>query len=162
MCWTQQFGFHRQTYKISKLRIFIEHLMISIVLIARNDELRMREFCDSLISMNDKKSFEFIVVDGQSKDKTVEIAKSYGGPNAGRFVNGVLGTVYRTIKDQERETKAVAPTSAVPVAPVASLSHAPSASPAPLPSKPKLTFDAKPASEPKSEVSSESTPSEPK
>ena len=95
-------------------------------------------------------------------NEAIEIAKSYGGPNAGRFVNGVLGTVYRTIKDQERETKTVAPTSAVPVAPVAPLSHAPSASPAPLPSKPKLTFDAKPASEPKSEVSSESTPSEPK
>jgi transcription antitermination protein NusB len=35
-------------------------------------------------------------------NEAIEIGKSYGGPNAGRFVNGVLGTVYRTIKDQER------------------------------------------------------------
>jgi transcription termination factor NusB len=26
------------------------------------------------------------------------MAKSYGGPNAGRFVNGVLGTVFRETK----------------------------------------------------------------
>lgn len=31
-------------------------------------------------------------------NEAIEIAKSYGGPNAGRFVNGVLGTVYRERK----------------------------------------------------------------
>ncbi len=39
-------------------------------------------------------------------NEAIEIAKSYGGPNAGRFVNGVLGTVYRerkALKQKERE-----------------------------------------------------------
>ena len=31
-------------------------------------------------------------------NEAIEMAKSYGGPNAGRFVNGVLGTVYREQK----------------------------------------------------------------
>jgi N utilization substance protein B len=30
-------------------------------------------------------------------NESIEMAKSYGGPNAARFVNGVLGTVYREI-----------------------------------------------------------------
>lgn len=33
-------------------------------------------------------------------NEAIEMAKSYGGPNAGRFVNGVLGTVYRERKAQ--------------------------------------------------------------
>lgn len=28
-------------------------------------------------------------------NEAIEIAKSYGGPNSARFVNGVLGTIYR-------------------------------------------------------------------
>lgn len=39
-------------------------------------------------------------------NEAIEIAKSYGGPNAGRFVNGVLGTVYRerkAAKQKEQE-----------------------------------------------------------
>jgi transcription antitermination protein NusB len=28
-------------------------------------------------------------------NEAIELAKNYGGPNAARFVNGVLGTVYR-------------------------------------------------------------------
>lgn len=32
-------------------------------------------------------------------NEAIEVAKAYGGPNAGRFVNGVLGTVYRTMKE---------------------------------------------------------------
>lgn len=31
-------------------------------------------------------------------NEAIEMAKSYGGPNAGKFVNGVLGTVYRETK----------------------------------------------------------------
>ena len=31
-------------------------------------------------------------------NEAIELAKSHGGPNAGRFVNGVLGTVYRERK----------------------------------------------------------------
>jgi transcription antitermination protein NusB len=33
-------------------------------------------------------------------NEAIEMAKSYGGPNAGRFVNGVLGTVFRERKAQ--------------------------------------------------------------
>ncbi|MFH1246459.1 MAG: transcription antitermination factor NusB [Candidatus Liptonbacteria bacterium] len=39
-------------------------------------------------------------------NEAIEMAKSYGGPNASRFVNGVLGTVYRTIKEEEKNKKA--------------------------------------------------------
>lgn len=28
-------------------------------------------------------------------NESIELAKSYGGPNSARFINGVLGTVYR-------------------------------------------------------------------
>lgn len=31
-------------------------------------------------------------------NESIEMAKSYGGPNAGKFVNGVLGSVYRERK----------------------------------------------------------------
>lgn len=30
----------------------------------------------------------------------IELAKNYGGPNAPRFVNGVLGTIYRELGDR--------------------------------------------------------------
>lgn len=30
-------------------------------------------------------------------NEAIEIAKNYGGPNSGKFINGVLGTVYRTM-----------------------------------------------------------------
>jgi transcription antitermination protein NusB len=33
-------------------------------------------------------------------NEAIEMAKSYGGPNAGRFVNGVMGTVFRERKAQ--------------------------------------------------------------
>lgn len=33
-------------------------------------------------------------------NEAIELAKSHGGPNSGRFVNGVLGTVYRERKDK--------------------------------------------------------------
>ena len=39
-------------------------------------------------------------------NEAIEIAKNYGGPNSGKFVNGVLGAVYREIgepgKDYEK------------------------------------------------------------
>jgi transcription antitermination protein NusB len=34
-------------------------------------------------------------------NESIEMAKSYGGPNAGRFVNGVLGTVFRELKSKQ-------------------------------------------------------------
>lgn len=34
-------------------------------------------------------------------NEAIEIAKNYGGPNAARFINGVLGTIYREIGDRK-------------------------------------------------------------
>ncbi len=31
-------------------------------------------------------------------NEAIEIAKSYGGPNSGKFINGVLGTVYKELQ----------------------------------------------------------------
>lgn len=31
-------------------------------------------------------------------NESIEMAKNYGGPNAGRFINGVLGTVFREMQ----------------------------------------------------------------
>lgn len=31
-------------------------------------------------------------------NEAIEIAKNYGGPNSGRFINGVLGTVYKEME----------------------------------------------------------------
>lgn len=38
-------------------------------------------------------------------NEAIEMAKSYGGPNAARFVNGVLGTIYREIKEAREPKK---------------------------------------------------------
>lgn len=38
-------------------------------------------------------------------NEAVELAKNYGGPNSGKFVNGVLGTVYREIGEPMKEHK---------------------------------------------------------
>jgi len=31
-------------------------------------------------------------------NEAIEMAKNYGGPNSGKFVNGVLGTIYRELE----------------------------------------------------------------
>ena len=36
-------------------------------------------------------------------NEAIEIAKNYGGPNAARFVNGVLGTVFKQIGNRSSE-----------------------------------------------------------
>ena len=38
-------------------------------------------------------------------NEAIEIAKNYGGPNSGKFINGVLGTVYREIGEPGKEDK---------------------------------------------------------
>jgi len=44
-------------------------------------------------------------------NEAIEIAKNYGGPNSGKFINGVLGTVYQQlveagkIKEQDSKTQ---------------------------------------------------------
>ena len=40
-------------------------------------------------------------------NEAIELAKNYGGESSGRFVNGVLGTIYREIeKTREDKSKA--------------------------------------------------------
>lgn len=36
-------------------------------------------------------------------NEAIEMAKNYGGPNSGRFVNGVLGTIFKELKNKEGE-----------------------------------------------------------
>jgi len=42
-------------------------------------------------------------------NEAIELAKNYGGPNSGKFINGVLGTVYREMgepmKDHKKKTE---------------------------------------------------------
>lgn len=33
-------------------------------------------------------------------NEAIEIAKNFGGPNSGKFINGVLGTVYKKMKQE--------------------------------------------------------------
>src|SRR5258708_16862552 len=34
-------------------------------------------------------------------NEAIEIAKNYGGPNSARFINGVLGTIYREVGERK-------------------------------------------------------------
>ena len=36
-------------------------------------------------------------------NEAIEVAKTYGGLNSGRFVNGVMGTVYREIGEPDKK-----------------------------------------------------------
>ena len=43
-------------------------------------------------------------------NEAIELAKNYGGPNAARFINGVLGTIYRELEARkESEGRAALP-----------------------------------------------------
>ena len=35
-------------------------------------------------------------------NEAIEIAKNYGGPNSGKFINGVLGTVYKKMQGDSK------------------------------------------------------------
>lgn len=35
-------------------------------------------------------------------NEAIELAKNYGGPNSSKFINGVMGTVYREIEQQKQ------------------------------------------------------------
>ncbi len=37
-------------------------------------------------------------------NEAIEIVKNYGGPNSGKFINGVLGTVYKELEAQRAES----------------------------------------------------------
>ncbi len=38
-------------------------------------------------------------------NEAIEVAKNYGGPNSIKFINGVLGTVYREMEAEKNENK---------------------------------------------------------
>jgi len=38
-------------------------------------------------------------------NESIELAKSYGGPNSGKFINGVLGSVYAQLQKLKKERK---------------------------------------------------------
>ncbi len=38
-------------------------------------------------------------------NEAIEIAKNYGGPNSGKFINGVLGTVYKELQESGKVPK---------------------------------------------------------
>lgn len=38
-------------------------------------------------------------------NEAIELAKGFGGENSGKFVNGVLGTIYKILEQREREIK---------------------------------------------------------
>lgn len=37
-------------------------------------------------------------------NEAIELAKNYGGPNSGKFINGVLGTVYRELQETQKKS----------------------------------------------------------
>ncbi len=39
-------------------------------------------------------------------NEAIELAKTFGGENSGKFINGVLGTVYKQIGGEDKEQKA--------------------------------------------------------
>jgi len=38
-------------------------------------------------------------------NEAIELAKGFGGENSGKFINGVLGTIYREYQELEKEEK---------------------------------------------------------
>ena len=38
-------------------------------------------------------------------NEAIELAKNYGGINSGKFINGVLGTVYREIGEPDKKNE---------------------------------------------------------
>ncbi len=48
-------------------------------------------------------------------NEAIEVAKNYGGPNSGRFINGVLGTVYKELGFEENDKSERGKTKKMPV-----------------------------------------------
>ena len=40
-------------------------------------------------------------------NEAIELAKTYGGQNSGKFINGVLGTIYREIGEPDQSEKRI-------------------------------------------------------
>lgn len=50
-------------------------------------------------------------------NEAVELAKSFGGDNSSKFVNGVLGTIYKNSLEEEEKTKPASKKSTKPTKP---------------------------------------------
>ena len=98
-------------------RAFIDHLLAGVL--AHADELdtliakAAPEWPLSQIAIIDRNAlriglFELLYVDKQEVpsavaiNEAIEIAKNYGGPNSGKFINGVLGTLFEQLKADGR------------------------------------------------------------
>ena len=58
--------------------IYMEHPFISVVVGIRNEERYIEECIDSLLNLDyPKDSYEIIIVDGMSTDKTKDIVQKY-------------------------------------------------------------------------------------
>lgn len=67
--------------------------------IARTDRAILRLGLYELTLSKDKVPYKVVI------NEAVELAKAFGSDNSGRFINGVLGTAYRTlVEDSEDET----------------------------------------------------------
>ncbi|MBU6500861.1 MAG: transcription antitermination factor NusB [Patescibacteria group bacterium] len=40
-------------------------------------------------------------------NEAIELAKNYGGPNSARFINGVLGTIYKELDDSHMQEQSI-------------------------------------------------------
>ena len=39
-------------------------------------------------------------------NESIELAKNFGGPNSGKFINGVLGAIFRELESQKKPEEA--------------------------------------------------------
>lgn len=49
-------------------------------------------------------------------NEAIEMAKNYGGPNSAKFINGVMGSVYREMNEKEKSEKEKDGKSQAPIA----------------------------------------------
>lgn len=67
--------------------------------IARTDRAVLRLGLYELLFSKDKVPYKVVI------NEAVELAKSFGSDNSGKFINGVLGTAYRTfVEDADGES----------------------------------------------------------
>jgi glycosyltransferase involved in cell wall biosynthesis len=77
-----------------------EKIPCSVLVLTRNSAATLEKCLAPLSNFA-----EIVVHDANSEDHTVEIAKKFGGENSGKFINGVLGTLYKTLPPESLEEK---------------------------------------------------------
>ncbi len=71
--------------------------------ISRIDRAILRLGLYELLFSADKVPFKVVI------NEAVELAKAFGSDNSGKFVNGVLGTAYRTLVEESADGKETKP-----------------------------------------------------